>query len=274
VLVVDLDGEPLAPLRALEEILLCLGMWEDDDRQDPGTDTEPLRVPAPLAARAALTAVQRLLTALAHTQSRGPGCCRLLAPDGRYEHAPMTALTLPAADIDLLCATAAALGRPGLDADIAELVDAHAEQLPAATAGPSPPSWSRSLRGWPACSTSPPPTTPDTHHPAADHPARHRLRAQRRPGSRPRPRRRPHEPHLGARLRHRPLPVPTRAAAPERRAARKPAPFCGNTCNRPSGRRDGQRSPRRRTGHRRTDIARSWSAQSPQKVRKTSTTRR
>ncbi len=32
VLVVDLDGEPLAPLRALEEILLCLGMWEDDDR--------------------------------------------------------------------------------------------------------------------------------------------------------------------------------------------------------------------------------------------------
>jgi hypothetical protein len=41
----------------------------------------------------------------------------------------MTALTLPAADIDLLAATAAAIGHPGLDADIAELVDAHAEQL-------------------------------------------------------------------------------------------------------------------------------------------------
>ena len=128
-LVVDLDGEPLAPLRALEEILLCLGTWEDDDRRHPGTDTEPLRVPAPLAHRVALATVQRLLSALAHTQSRGPGCGRLLAPDGRYEHASMTVVTLRAADIDLLCATAAALGHPGLDPDIGELVDAYADQL-------------------------------------------------------------------------------------------------------------------------------------------------
>ena len=41
----------------------------------------------------------------------------------------MTALTLPAADIDLLCGTADALGHPGLDPDIGELVDAYAEQL-------------------------------------------------------------------------------------------------------------------------------------------------
>ena len=41
----------------------------------------------------------------------------------------MTALTLPAADIDLPRATAAALDHPGLDPDIAELVDAYAEQL-------------------------------------------------------------------------------------------------------------------------------------------------
>jgi hypothetical protein len=33
VLVVDLDGEPLAPLRSVEEVLLRLGMWEDDDRR-------------------------------------------------------------------------------------------------------------------------------------------------------------------------------------------------------------------------------------------------
>jgi hypothetical protein len=129
VLVVDLDGEPLAPLRALEEILLFLGMWEDGDRRDPSAGTEPLRLPVPLADGVALAAAQRLLSALAPTQSRGPGCGRLLAPDGRYEHAPMTALALPAADIDLLSATAAALGHPGLDPDIAELVDAHAEQL-------------------------------------------------------------------------------------------------------------------------------------------------
>jgi hypothetical protein len=119
VLVVDLDGEPLAPLRALEEILLCLGTWEDDDRHHPGTDTDPLRVPAPLADRVALAAVQQLFTALAPTQSRGPERGRLLAPDGRYEHAPLTALTLPAA----------ALGHPGLDPDIGELVDAYADQL-------------------------------------------------------------------------------------------------------------------------------------------------
>lgn len=41
----------------------------------------------------------------------------------------MTVLILPAADIDLLGATATALGHPGLDADTAELVDAHAEPL-------------------------------------------------------------------------------------------------------------------------------------------------
>lgn len=129
VVVVDLDGEPLTPLRALEEILLRLGTWEDDDQEDPSTDPEPLRVPAPLADRVALAAVQRLLTVLAPTQSRRPGRGRLLAPDGRYEHAPMTALTLPAADIDVLSATAAAVGHPRLDPDIAELVAAHAEQL-------------------------------------------------------------------------------------------------------------------------------------------------
>jgi hypothetical protein len=109
------------------EILLCLGTWEDDDRRDPGT--ESLRLPAPLADRVALAAVQRLLIALAPTQSRRPGHGRLLAPDGHYEHAPMTVLTLRTADIDLLSTTAAALRDPGLDADIADLVDAHAGQL-------------------------------------------------------------------------------------------------------------------------------------------------
>ena len=41
----------------------------------------------------------------------------------------MTALTLPAADIDLLSATASAVGHPRLDPDIGERVDVHAEQL-------------------------------------------------------------------------------------------------------------------------------------------------
>ena len=49
VLVVDLDGDPLAPPRALEEILLRRGTWEHDDRRDLGTGAQPLRLPAPLA---------------------------------------------------------------------------------------------------------------------------------------------------------------------------------------------------------------------------------
>lgn len=129
VLVVDLDGDLLAPLRATEEILLTLGAWEDDDRENPAADTEPLRLPAPLAGRVALATVRRLLTALAPTQSRAPGDGRLLAPGGRYEHAPLSVLTLPAVDIDILSATAAALGHPGLDPDIADLVDTFAGQL-------------------------------------------------------------------------------------------------------------------------------------------------
>jgi hypothetical protein len=56
VLVPDLDGELLAPLRALEEILLSLSLWEDDDREDPPTDREPVALPAPLADGVARTA--------------------------------------------------------------------------------------------------------------------------------------------------------------------------------------------------------------------------
>ncbi|WP_324277229.1 hypothetical protein [Blastococcus brunescens] len=41
----------------------------------------------------------------------------------------MTALTLHSADVELLSATAAALGHPGLDPDIPEVVDEYAEQL-------------------------------------------------------------------------------------------------------------------------------------------------
>lgn len=49
VLVPDLDGELLVPLRALEEVLLSLSMWEDDDVEDPPEDREPLALPEPLA---------------------------------------------------------------------------------------------------------------------------------------------------------------------------------------------------------------------------------
>lgn len=129
VLVPDLDGELLAPLRALEEVLLSLGMWEDDDREDPPDARDVLRLPDPLAGRVALAVVQRLAAALRPTQSLGPEHGRLLGPDGRYEHAPLTVLELPTGDVEVLSATAAALGRPGLDPDVADVVQTYAEDL-------------------------------------------------------------------------------------------------------------------------------------------------
>lgn len=128
-LVADLDGELLVPLRALEEVLLSLAGWEDDDRADPPPDGRPLTLPEPLANGVALGAVQRLAAALRPTQSLAPDAGRLLAPDGRYEHAPMTVLELPAEDIAILSQTAATLGHPRLDGDVADLVATHAEQL-------------------------------------------------------------------------------------------------------------------------------------------------
>lgn len=121
VLVVDLGVELLQPLAVAEEILLALSQWEADDLLDP-PDRDPLRLPAPLANQEALGAVQRLYAALKPTQSLGPEHGRLLAPDGSYEHAPMSVLTLPAADIQTLSATAQALGHPALDSDVADLV--------------------------------------------------------------------------------------------------------------------------------------------------------
>lgn len=129
VLVPDLDGELLAPLRELEEVLLSLSMWEDDDVEDPPTDRAPLTLPAPLANGAALAAVQRLAAALGPTQSLGPEHGRLLAPNGVSEHAPLSVLELAAADVEVLSAAAAELGRPGLDPDIADLVAHHAANL-------------------------------------------------------------------------------------------------------------------------------------------------
>jgi hypothetical protein len=127
VLVPDLDGELLAPLRALEEILLSLSLWEDDDREDPPTDREPVALPAPLADGVALGAVQRLAGALRRTQSIGAERGRLLGPDGSYEHARLTVLELSGEDVAILSATAAALGHPLLDPDVADVVQTYAE---------------------------------------------------------------------------------------------------------------------------------------------------
>jgi hypothetical protein len=88
-------------------------------------------LPAPLAGGVALGSAVRIAWAVAPTQSvRVGGLPRLLAPDGRFGHAPLRFVDLDAADLDALGAAAAVLGwaiLPGSGAvQLAAVVDDHA----------------------------------------------------------------------------------------------------------------------------------------------------
>jgi hypothetical protein len=135
VLVADLDGAPLTVLSVLEELLRDLAAWEESDAADPPQIRAPLRLPAPLSGGVALAAVRRLAAALGPTQCLGWERGRLLAPDGSHAHPPLSVLTLPSADIALLLATAAALGRPGLEPDLVDVFTAYADRFAAQLAG-------------------------------------------------------------------------------------------------------------------------------------------
>jgi hypothetical protein len=128
VLMVDLDGEVLEPLSALDELLIALASWEADDRAGEPTVEAPLELPPPLADQVALGAVQRLTAALGPTQFRRTAG-RLSGPGGLVDHAQLTVLTLAAADVRILSSTAQALGHPALDADLADLVHSFAAGL-------------------------------------------------------------------------------------------------------------------------------------------------
>lgn len=77
---------------------------------DAGDDDGDLdELPEPFADDQALTAVRNLWAVLRSTQVRpaaSPG--RLLAPDGRYEHVPLVAVQVAAADLEVLGQTALA----------------------------------------------------------------------------------------------------------------------------------------------------------------------
>src|SRR3954451_8964572 len=139
VLVLDLDGQPLTVLAVLEELLADLAAWEESDAADPPHPRAPLRLPAPLAGGVALAAVRRLTAALGPTQCRGCQRGRLLAPDGSHAHPPLSMLTLPSADLALLSATAAALGRPGLAPDLVDVLTCYADRLTEQLARRPPP---------------------------------------------------------------------------------------------------------------------------------------
>ena len=135
VLVADLDGQPLTVLAMLEELLRDLAAWEESDAADPPQTRPALRLPAPLAGGVALAAVRRLSAALQPTQCLGSARGRLLGPDGSYAHTPLSVLILPSADIELLAATARALGRPGLEPDLVDVLTAYADRFADQLAG-------------------------------------------------------------------------------------------------------------------------------------------
>jgi hypothetical protein len=105
----DLDDELTHALGQLEELLLTLSAWED------GPDA-PLTLPAPLADRQVLAALQRVAAVVAPTQTRAettasPGWGRLLGPDRRYEHLPLRLVEVDEQDLAMLADAAAVLGR-------------------------------------------------------------------------------------------------------------------------------------------------------------------
>src|SRR3954470_11821594 len=110
-----------------DQLLTDLAAWEDEDAGDPFPARQALWLPAPLAGRVALGAVWRLRAALTPSQFLGVKCGWLLRSAGG-EHAPLSVVVLTARDIAVLSATARALGHPGLDADVAGLLDAYAHQ--------------------------------------------------------------------------------------------------------------------------------------------------
>jgi hypothetical protein len=133
------DGELLADLDRLEELLLNLAGWEAE-AAEPGGDG--WTSPGPLAGDSALAALNRIQAALRPTQTRTardehghprdvpPDGPAWYAADGRYELAPLSFVPLPVADVALLGQVAAELGRPNGDPDVAELVEQMDAALP------------------------------------------------------------------------------------------------------------------------------------------------
>lgn len=114
-LIPDLGDELCCVLRQIEEVLLTLAAWER------GPD-EPAGLPAPLAGREALHALNRVQDAIRPTQTytddrgvqhpppAGVGNGRLLGPGRGYEHRPLRLVELEESDVDVLNTAAVALG--------------------------------------------------------------------------------------------------------------------------------------------------------------------
>lgn len=117
----DLGDELLYALGQVEELLLTLAVWEEEDAAE---------FPEPFASRGALAALEEVIDAIRPTQSRDerepvPG--RLLGPDGRYEHLPLRFVRIPAAHLEVLEHAAQVLVLGSCHNDLADALDQHAE---------------------------------------------------------------------------------------------------------------------------------------------------
>src|SRR3954464_2106116 len=82
VLVPELGAQLLAPLAVLEELLVDLAAWEDEDTAGAVPGGAWRWLPARLAGRVALAAVWRLRAGLTPSQLLGCERSRLRAPEG------------------------------------------------------------------------------------------------------------------------------------------------------------------------------------------------
>ncbi|GGM22720.1 hypothetical protein ACFFX1_10955 [Dactylosporangium sucinum] len=138
--VVDLEPDVLHhDLLRLEELLLTLRRWA---AEAAGPDGDGWTPPGVLAGDAPVAAINRLQDALGPTQSRTeldeqrdrverpPAGPRWYAPNGRFELAALSFVTVAAADVALLGAIAAELGRPDGDPAVREAIEEHERDLP------------------------------------------------------------------------------------------------------------------------------------------------
>lgn len=117
----DLGDELLYALGQVEELLLTLAVWEEEDGAE---------FPAPFARRSALAALEEVVDAIRPTQSRDerepvPG--RMLGPDGRYEHMPLRFVRIPATHLEVLEHAAQVLATAVTHDDLADALAQHAE---------------------------------------------------------------------------------------------------------------------------------------------------
>ncbi|MDP9388688.1 MAG: hypothetical protein M3Q48_12445 [Actinomycetota bacterium] len=120
VAVPDTDGELLALLGVLEQVLTSLGPFDDDPE-------DWRQLASPLGDCLALDALRQVISELAAAE-RSPAP-QPVAPDGHFELVPLRFLTLDAADLVVIGEAVAALGRatlPGVDEFVAEVLAEYA----------------------------------------------------------------------------------------------------------------------------------------------------